>query len=96
MRTALQFMRIFQQVLEDARMNSRHVSLYAALLICSDPNDWTNPFHVSRSRLMRLSRIRSISTYHKCLKELIGFGHLVYEPSYHPKKASRVTLSHRL
>lgn len=41
---------------------------------------------------MHFSRIKSIATYHKCLKELMDFGYISYEPSYHPVNASSIWL----
>lgn len=92
MRADKQPIKFFRQVLEDNRLCPFHISLYASLIICCDPTNYGIPFHISRSRLMRISRIRSIATYHKCLKDLIGFGHIIYEPSYQPKKGSQITL----
>lgn len=39
---------------------------------------------------MATSRIASTATYQKCIKELRDFGYIIYQPSYHPTKASTV------
>jgi hypothetical protein len=49
-------------------------------------------FRISRKILMRLSRIRSIATYHRRMKELVNYGYIIYRPSYDPYRASRVAL----
>ncbi|WP_183573104.1 phage integrase SAM-like domain and Arm DNA-binding domain-containing protein [Mucilaginibacter sp. X5P1] len=39
---------------------------------------------IFRKKLMRFSRIKSVSTYHKCLGELVSFGYIGYRPSFDP------------
>lgn len=41
---------------------------------------------------MRISKISSRATYHKCLKNLHSQGYINYEPSYNPFKGSHVYL----
>lgn len=41
---------------------------------------------------MKHSAIRSYTTYHKCMVDLIENGLIEYEPSYHPTLASRIKL----
>ena len=41
---------------------------------------------------MRISKISSKATYHKCLKNLHSLGYINYEPSYNPFKGSHVIL----
>jgi hypothetical protein len=40
---------------------------------------------------MRLSRIRSKTNYHRCIRDLVTGGYLTYVPSYHPSKGSAVS-----
>lgn len=44
-----------------------------------------NPIRISRSRVMRLSKVRSKTTYHKCISVLCEHGFIGYQPSYHPR-----------
>ncbi|WP_342328061.1 hypothetical protein [Pedobacter sp. FW305-3-2-15-E-R2A2] len=69
-----------------------HFSLYSAILMCYTKGLCQNPFRVSRRELMKHSAIHSFATYHKCLKDLVSHGYIDYQPSYHPKLASQVTL----
>lgn len=39
---------------------------------------------------MRVSKIASFATYHKCIKDLDAKGYIKYEPSYNPFKGSLV------
>ena len=41
---------------------------------------------------MKHSAIHSFATYHKCMKALVSYGYIDYQPSYHPTLASQITL----
>jgi hypothetical protein len=41
---------------------------------------------------MRISKISSKATYHKCIKELIEKGYIIYNPSFNPYKSSTVEI----
>lgn len=77
---------------DDHRLLPSHLSLVMAIFYSRTDDTPGAATRVSRSRLMRFSRIKSIATYHKCLKDLIGFGYISYEPSYHPTNASSIWL----
>lgn len=79
-------------VADDIRLSPFHISLYAAMVYYSSALKG-NPFNCSRRKLMRFSRLRSIATCHKCICQLINYGYIVYSPSYHPVKASRIYLT---
>ena len=75
---------------KDQRLLATHISLYTALFVCWQRLGFAQPFAVNRSELMGFSKIASVATYHKCIKELDEFGYVYYQPSYHPKLGSRV------
>ena len=75
---------------KDQRLLATHISLYTTLFICCQRQGFTQPFAVCRRDLMGFSKIASIATYHKCMKELDGFGYIRYHPSFHPKQGSQV------
>lgn len=74
----------------DSRMMATHVSLFTALFVCWQHSGFASPFAVTRKKLMAYSRIASIATYHKCIRELDEFGYIRYQPSYHPIRGSLV------
>jgi len=74
----------------DSRMLATHVSLFTALFVCWQRSDFNSPFPVNRKELMKLSKIASIATYHKCIRELDAYGYIRYQPSYHPKNGSQI------
>ncbi|WP_262892799.1 hypothetical protein [Mucilaginibacter pankratovii] len=39
---------------------------------------------------MRISKISSIATYHRCIRDLSEKQYIIYRPSYHPKLGSQV------
>ena len=55
-------------------------------------NRFKNPISISRDEIMRISKISSKATYHKCLKALHSQGYIKYEPSYNPFKGSHVIM----
>jgi hypothetical protein len=82
----------FEKVTADKSLNPTHISLYIALFQFWNCNRFKNPISISREEVMRISKISSKVTYHKCLKELHGSGYIKYEPSYNPFKGSHVFL----
>jgi hypothetical protein len=55
-------------------------------------NRFINPINISRDELMRISKISSKATYHKCIKDLIENGYIIYNPSFNPYKSSTVEI----
>jgi hypothetical protein len=72
----------------DSRLVATHVSLFTALFICWQRDGFVSPFAISRKTLMAFSRIASIATYHKCIRELDEYGYIRYQPSYRPRLGS--------
>ena len=64
--------------------------IYLALLALWQNQDCTDQFKISRKEVMKLSKIAAISTYHRCMKEMIGYGYFKYEPEYDSYKGSKV------
>ncbi|AEW85358.1 hypothetical protein FCOL_02565 [Flavobacterium columnare ATCC 49512] len=82
----------FEKVAIDKTLNPTHVSLYIALFQFWNCNRFKNPISINRDEVMRISKISSKATYHKCLKSLHSLGYINYEPSYNPFKGSHVIL----
>lgn len=76
----------------DQRLSALHLGLY--LVLCAlQSRGAAIYFSISRSEIMRLSKIRGIATYHKIIRELHAFGYVDYVPSYHPAGQSLVRLN---
>ena len=80
----------FEKVSSDFDLNPTHISLYMAIFQLWNQNRFQNPICISRDELMRISKIASYATYHKCVKELDEKDYIKYMPSYNPFKGSTV------
>jgi predicted LPLAT superfamily acyltransferase len=90
---------IFRQFLfaltNDHRITVWHTAISLGIIQLAGSNKPQNPILISRKKLMALTHIGSIATYHKCLKELHEYGYIDYLPSYHPGIKSRVYIVHQ-
>lgn len=77
----------------DSRLLPTHISLYIAMLSMWEQNRFSIPFRITRKELMYLSKLASTATYHKCLKELVRYGYVNYEPSYNHYRGSQIFLT---
>ena len=76
----------------DNRLTPFHISLYMSLFRCWNFNFFHNPVSISRDEMMRMSKIGSVNTYVRCLKELHSWNYIRYEPSYNRHKGNIVYL----
>jgi len=72
---------VVERMNDDDRLSPWHISLYHALFHCWNDNRLENPVSINRNELMKLSKIGSMNTYTKTLKELSHWEYLLYEPS---------------
>jgi hypothetical protein len=82
----------FDRIVQDRSLNPTHISLYIALFQFWNVNRFKNPISITRDEVMRISKICSKATYHKCMRELNDKGYIKYEPSFNPFKGSMVIL----
>jgi hypothetical protein len=75
---------------KDDRLNATHLSLFTGLIVHWQRSGFASPFAITRKAMMAFSKIASIATYHKCIKELDAYGYINYQPSYHPKQGSQI------
>lgn len=78
-------------IVSDRRLKRRHLAMLIALCDVWIANDYQASYHISRSRLMKTSKIRAQGTYQKVITELQALGYVDYKPSYHPKEGSTIT-----
>lgn len=84
------YTKLVRRMGKEQRLMATHISLFTALFVQWQRNDFISPFPVTLKELMGYSRIASIATYHKCIRELDGYGYIRYQPSYHPAKGSLI------
>ena len=93
MKRSNNIIRFFERVVEDDRLYPSHISMYVALFQLWSSNHFQNSFRISREEVMKLSKIKSIATYHKCIKELCDAGFIIYLPSYDSYKGSLIEIT---
>ena len=76
----------------DGKLLPSHISLFIAIFFYCPSSDISKVFQVCRKKLMRLSKIRSNATYHKCISELDSLGYISYSPSYDPFRGSQIQI----
>lgn len=74
--------RFFSAIKQDSRINSKHISLFMAIVQYWEINSFQTPICVFSRELMKLAKISSVTTYHRSIRELHQYGYLRYEPSF--------------
>lgn len=82
----------YKIIADDARINTRHISLYMALLHQWSLNRGKNPIIISRDSIMKMAKISARHTYNKCINELREYGYIKYVPSSNSLSGSIVHL----
>ncbi|WP_339870263.1 hypothetical protein [uncultured Algoriphagus sp.] len=90
--TALKMEYWVEKIVKEKGLQPSRISVYLAILQLWKEQKHSNPFQISRRKIMKLSGIKSIVTYHSCISELKDRGMVDYRPSYHPKLGSEVKL----
>lgn len=83
---------VFQQFSMDSRLNPTHISLYMALFQYWNINRFPVEFYINREEIMKMSKIGSKATYHRCLKNLHRWKYIRYLPSHNPYKGSKIKM----
>lgn len=86
----LELLKIYHK---DNRLTIWHLSLLHAIVQLAYHQKEEHVIRVSRSKLMAVSHIDTISTYHKYFKQLQDLGYIKYFPSYHPGYRSVVKIN---
>ena len=81
----------FTRLAEDKRMSSYHISLYFALFQQWNADRFGQQFVITRAETMAISRLGSVNTYARCMKELSEWGYIRYIPSSNLHSGSRVS-----
>lgn len=88
----LQLNGVFSNFAKDSRLNPSHISLYMALFNLANTLHFPKEFQVDRNEMMRDAKIGSLTTYHKCIKELNEFKYVEYYPSHNRFRGSKIIL----
>ena len=87
-----QIMNHFSIFMNDSDLNVWHLAILSAVLNLGYKQGQRRRIKVSRSKIMALSHINTLPTYHKYFKQLQDFGYIKYKPSYHPGCKSEIKL----
>ncbi|MBL3545963.1 hypothetical protein [Chryseobacterium sp. KMC2] len=79
----------------DLELNVWHISLLVAIARLGYKQNENGTIRVSRSKLMALAHIKTITSFHKYFKQLQELGYIKYVPSYHPDYRSTVEILKR-
>ena len=83
----------FERIIKDDRLLPSHISMYVSLFQLWSVNSFRNPFRINREDVMKVSKIKSLATYHKCIRELHQSGFIVYSPSYNAYRGSLIEMT---
>ncbi|MFC4390687.1 hypothetical protein [Flavobacterium quisquiliarum] len=87
-----QIMGYLSMYINDSDLNVWHLSILTAILGLGYKQGDRRRIKVSRSKIMQLSHVNTLPTYHKYFKQLQDLGYIKYTPSYHPGYKSEVKL----
>lgn len=83
----------FEHLIKDDRLLPSHISMYVSLFQLWSFNSFRNPFRINREDVMKVSKIKSLATYHKCIRELHQAGFIIYSPSYNAHRGSLIEIT---
>lgn len=77
-----------QRLKKDPRLEVYHLVFLYVLIFEWQLGGHERALNVSRSIVMKATKIRSTATYHKYLRDLQDFGYVDYHRSYNPRFGS--------
>lgn len=82
---------LIQRINADPRLKLTHIALLFAIISLGMDRKEARVISVSRRVLMTRSRIKSTSTYHSSLKDLVTFQYFTYLPSFDPRQKTLIS-----
>jgi hypothetical protein len=82
----------FVAIRAEKNIMTSHISLYATLFLLWSDAGFIDPVLITRQKVMEIAKIKSIATFHKCMKDLNELRLIQYLPSRNPAVNSRVYL----
>lgn len=80
------------RLLKDERLLPSHLSLAFALIVSWKKDGSPHDIKITRREIMAVSKISSISTYHRIIKDLVEYRYINYRPSYDHYEGTKVSL----
>lgn len=83
----------FSAIEKDGRISVTHIGIYAALLQYRSRKEFANPIQLFTHEIMKIAKISSPKTFHKCVKDLSEYGYIEYRPSFKRNQGSKIYFS---
>lgn len=83
---------VFQLFSKDSRLHPTHISLYVTLFQYWNINRFPEIFYINREEVMKMAKIGSLKTYHRCLRGLDDWKYISYIPSHNIYKGSQIRM----
>lgn len=80
----------FTAIERDPRIRITHIGVFAALLKFWQQQSFRTPMEAFSGDIIRIAKLSSATTYHKCIKDLSDFGYISYTPSYKRNRGSLI------
>jgi hypothetical protein len=71
----------FDTVSADPKIGANHIVVYLALVNEWQKRDCPPAIYVATYEMLQVTRIRSVDTYLKHIRELAAFGYIKYQPA---------------
>lgn len=81
------------KISDDNRLSPSHFSMYLVLFHQWNKNRFKNSFLIIRSDIMTSSKVKSKSTYHRCIRDLQNYGYIQYFPSKNASTGSKIIIT---
>lgn len=83
---------VFQLFSKDSRLHPTHISLYISLFQYWNINRFPESFFINREEVMKMAKIGSLATYHRCIRGLDEWKYISYIPSHNIYKGSEIRM----
>ena len=77
----------------DERIKQGHITLYLAFFQLWNRKFFKETLTINRELIMERAKIKSKTTYHNHVRDLDAWGYLIYYPSYHPSRGSKIKMT---
>jgi len=79
---------VLKRAIEDDRLTSVQLAFITSIYHLSLINGFCNPVEITRKTIMKTAKIKSFTTYHKILADLVTLLYIKYIPSRNPQFGS--------
>ena len=70
--------KFYKRAQKDQRLLPSHLAVFTAICMLYDVNVAENAIRITQKKVMELAKIRSKSTYHRCISQLTEYEYIIY------------------